>query len=103
MQVTVEGALKHGKLVTVLFWNPKGTVDQVVHSELQAVGRASGGKIAVFVATARQVGSFGSFTKAVQVNATPTILIVNSRGQASTLTGLTDVFSIDQTIGEAKK
>jgi hypothetical protein len=103
MQATVEGALKRGKLVTVLFWNPKGIVDRVVHSELQSVGRSSGGKVAVFAAVASQVGSFGSFTKAVQVNGTPTIVIVNPHGHATTLTGLTDVFSIEQAIGEAKK
>ena len=38
MQATVEGALKRGKVVTVLFWNPKGIVDQAVHRELQSVG-----------------------------------------------------------------
>jgi hypothetical protein len=103
MQVSVEGALKRGKLVTILFWNPKGIVDQVVHRELQSVGHSSGGKVAVFAAVASQVGSFGSFTKAVQVNGTPTIVIVNPRGQATTITGLNDVFSIEQAIGEAKK
>ena len=56
-----------------------------------------------FAAVASQVGSFGSFTKAVQVNGTPTIVIVNPHGHATTLTGLTDVFSIEQAIGEAKK
>jgi hypothetical protein len=103
MQATVEGALKRGKLVTVLFWNPKGIVDQAVHRELQSVGRSSGGKVAVFAAVASQVSSFGSFTKAVQVDGTPTIVIVNPHGHATTLTGLTDVFSIEQAIGEAKQ
>jgi hypothetical protein len=103
MQVTVEGALKRGKLVTVLFWNPNGIVDRAVNRELQSVGRSSGGKVAVFNAVASQVGSFGSFTRAVQVNGTPTIVIVNPHGLATTLTGLIDVFSIEQAIGEAKK
>ena len=48
--------------------------------ELDAVGHALGGKIAVHNATAAQVGSFGSITRAVQIYATPTILIVNTRG-----------------------
>jgi hypothetical protein len=103
MQVVVEGALKRGQLVTLLFWNPKGIVDRTVHRELQSVGRSSSGKVAVFAAGASQVGSFGSFTKAVQVNQTPTIVIVTPRGQAQTLTGLADVFSIEQAIGEARK
>lgn len=103
MQATVERELKQGKVVTLLFWNPKGSVDTRVRKELQAVGHALGGKIAVHDARANQVGSFGSFTRAVQVFQTPTILIVNKHGQASTLTGLTDAFSIKQAIAEAKR
>jgi len=39
----------------------------------------------------------------VQVYQTPTILIVNPKGQTTTLVGLADVFSIQQAIGEAKR
>jgi hypothetical protein len=103
MQRSVEAELKQGKVVTILFWNPKGSVDRAVQRELRAVGHALGGKIAVREAYARQVGSFGSITRAVQVDETPTILIVNRHGQTTTLAGLTDVFSIEQAIGEARK
>jgi hypothetical protein len=102
MQVTVEKELKQGKIVAILFWNPKALVDVAVHRELQAVGHSLGGKIAVHDARANQVGSFGSITQAVQVYQTPTMLIVNKRGQTTTLTGLTDVFSIEQAIDEAR-
>lgn len=102
MQVTVEGELKQGKVVTILFWNPKASVDAAVQRELQAVGHTLGGKIAVHDARADQVGSFGSITRAVQVFQTPTILIVNKRGRARTLTGLTDAFSLEQAIDEAR-
>jgi hypothetical protein len=102
-QAIVEGKLKQGNIVTVLFWNPKASVDRAVHSELQSVVHASGGKVAVVDAAASQVGSFGSFTRTVQVYQTPTILIVNPKGQTTTLVGLTDVFSIQQAIGEAKR
>ena len=34
--------------------------------------------------------------------ATPTILIVNRRGHTTTVSGLTDAFSIEQAIGEAR-
>jgi hypothetical protein len=102
MQVPVERELKQGKVVAILFWNPAAFVDAAVRRELHAVGHALGGKIAVHDARAKQVGSFGSFTRAVPVYQTPTILIVNKRGQASALTGLTDAFSIEQAIREAK-
>ena len=101
-QVAVEAELKQGKIVAVLFWNSKAPVDQAVQRELQAVGRTLGGKLAVHDARAGQVGSFGSITRDVQVFQTPTILIVNKHGQATSLTGLTDGFAIEQAIDEAR-
>lgn len=103
MQTTVEAELKQGKIVTILFWNVKSAVDRTVHGELGAVGHALGGKIAIHNATAAQVGSFGSITRAVQIYATPAILIVNTRGVASMITGLTDAFAIQQAIDEARR
>lgn len=124
MQAAVEGELKQGKVVLLLFWNPKGADDVAVHTELevllaahreiQRVGHAKqvqkllktiglelNKKIAVHYASASKVASFGSFTRAVQVYQTPTILIINRHGVTTTLTGLTDAFSIEQTIDEA--
>jgi hypothetical protein len=102
LQATVEGELKHGKVVAVLFWNPKGFVDTTVRRELQAAGRKLHGKLAVHVALAGQVGSFGSFTHTVQVYSTPTILLINTTGKTAGLTGLTDAFSIEQAVTEVK-
>jgi len=103
MQAVVEGELKHGKVVAVLFWNPKGAVDTTVRRELRAAGRAQHGKLAVHVARSNQVGSFGSFTHTVQVYSTPTILLINTKGTTSSLTGLTDSFSIGQAVKEVKR
>jgi hypothetical protein len=103
MQARVEAELKQGKIVTILFWNPKAAVDRAVQRELQGVGHALGAKISVHDAHADQVGSFGSITRTIQVDETPTILIVSKGGQTTTLTGLTDVFSIELAIGEAQK
>jgi hypothetical protein len=102
-QALVEHALKEGKVAVVLFWNPRGDDDVAVRRELQAVGQALGGKIAVYEASASQVTSFGSITREVQVYQTPTILIVNKHGQIRTLTGLADAFSIEQGIDEARQ
>ncbi len=62
-QAAVESELKQGKVVLVLFWNPKGSDDLAVHKELQVVSKQLGGKIAVHDALANQVGAFGSITK----------------------------------------
>jgi hypothetical protein len=103
MQAVVEGELKHGKLVAVLFWNPKGAVDVTVRRQLRAAGRAQHGTLAVHIARSREVGLFGSFTRTVQVYSTPTILLVNRHGETSSLTGLADAFSIEQAIKEVKR
>jgi hypothetical protein len=102
MQATVEGELKHGKVVAVLFWNPKGAVDRAVRGELRKASGSMHGKLAVQVARSSEVGSFGSFTRTAQVYSTPTILLINPKGKTSSLTGLTDAFSIEQSIKEIK-
>jgi hypothetical protein len=124
-QATVEGELKRGNVVVLLFWDPRGADDKAVHSELQllqavhrglrplrnvpvvrrllkAGGMELSSKIAVHEASASQVASFGSFTRTAQVYSTPTVMIINARGQATTLTGLTDAFSLEQAIDTAR-
>jgi hypothetical protein len=101
-QAAIEGELKRGKVVTILLWSANGSIDAVVRRELQAAGQALGGSVVVYEAHPSQVASFGSFTSAVPVYATPTILIVNRRGHTTTVSGLTDAFSIEQAIGEAR-
>jgi hypothetical protein len=103
MQARVEGELKHGKVAALLFWNPHGTVDGVVRRELQSAAHKLHGKLAISVARSSQVGSFGSFTRTVQVFGTPTILLINPAGKTASVTGLTDVFSIEQAVREIKQ
>jgi hypothetical protein len=102
MQAKVEAELKQGKVVTILFWNPKATDDAAVHRQLQSVRGRLGGAIAVHDALAGQVASFGSIIRGVQVFGTPTILLINQHGLAQTLTGYTDAYSIEQAITEVR-
>jgi hypothetical protein len=125
-QRIVEAELKQGKIVLLLFWNPKGADDASVRGELQLllaaherpralasnpkiqrVLKAFGGevhkKIAVHQALSSEVASFGTVTRGVQVYGTPTILVLNPKAQATPLTGLTDAFSIEQAIDEARR
>ena len=125
-QAAIESELKRGEMAVVLFWNPKGADDNVVHEELQILlaahhevsvhpnkaqvaklrlvtGLELEKKIAVHYASAAQVASFGTFTKTVQVYGTPTILVINKHGAVTTINGLTDAFAIEQTIDEARQ
>jgi hypothetical protein len=101
-QARVEAELKHGKVAALLFWNPSGTVDKTVRRELQATARKLHGKLAISVARSSEVGSFGTFTRTVQVYGTPTILLINPAGKTASVTGLTDVFSLEQAFKEIK-
>jgi hypothetical protein len=97
----VGAQLKSGKTVLLLFWNPGSSANQAVHSQVQAAGRSLKGKVALDFAKAREVGSFGTVTREISVLQTPTLLIINRKGLATTITGLTDAFSIEQAVREA--
>lgn len=101
-QRTVEADLAKGDVVVLLFWNPAGADDVAVHAALQPLANAHNRKVAVQYALASQVASFGSITRGVQVFATPTILVIDKRGQTTVLTGVQDTFSIEQAIAEAR-
>jgi ABC-type arginine transport system ATPase subunit len=102
-EIAVERELAQGKTVMLLFWNPKATVDREVQSQASSLAKGSKGTVTVHTALAHQVGMFGKITEVVKVYQTPTILIVNRRGVVSTLTGLTDVFSLEQAVREARR
>jgi hypothetical protein len=98
---TVGAQLKRGKTVLLLFWKPSSAADQAVHSQVQAASRSLKGKVAVDYAKAGEVGSFGTVTRDISVLQTPTLLVIDRKGLATTITGLTDAFSIEQAVREA--
>lgn len=93
--------LHSGKVVLLLFWNPKSADDVSVHHQIGVVSHSLKGKVAVHYARAREVGSFGTVTRNIDVNQTPTLLVISRKGLVTTITGLTDSFSIKQAIEEA--
>jgi hypothetical protein len=99
-QRTVEAQLAHGNVAVVLFWDAKGTDDVDVHRALRAVAKLPG--VSVDEAPASAVSSYGTVTRGVQIYETPTLLVINKRGQAAVLTGVQDAYSIEQAINEAR-
>jgi hypothetical protein len=105
-QRRVEAQLAKGDIVVLLFWSPKGADDVAVHralAQVRSAARRARRKLSVQQAPASKVAQFGTVTKGVQVNATPTILVIDKRGQAIVLTGLQDAFSVEQAIDEARQ
>jgi hypothetical protein len=100
-QRLVEGELKQGKVVVLLFWSSKGSDDVAVRNSLrQLSGRDR--HIAVHLATPGQVATFGSITRGVQVYGTPTILFVGKHGHTIVLNGLQDAYAIRQAVSDAR-
>ncbi len=100
-QKSVEASLKAGNVVLVLFWDSKGTDDLAVLNAVRSFEHGHG-KVVVQTAKASEVASFGSITRGVQVYGTPTVLVVGKRAQVTVLTGLTDAYSLEQAIAEAR-
>lgn len=94
--------LAHGQTVLLLFWNPKSSDDVSVRKEAKAVAARMNKKVALHVALPAQVGQYGSVTRGVQIFQTPTLLLIDKKGLAVTMTGLMDQYAIQQGIIETK-
>jgi hypothetical protein len=100
-QKQVESSLAAGNVVVLLFWNKKGADDVADAAAVRGVAKRSG-KTAVMLANANEVAAFGTVTRGVQIFGTPTVVVVGRHNKATVLTGLTDVFSLQQAIAEAR-
>ncbi|HEY7962392.1 MAG TPA: hypothetical protein VID29_10755 [Solirubrobacteraceae bacterium] len=102
LQAQLAGELKQGKVLLLLFWNPRSSDDVSVRNQLKAVAAKLKGRVAVHIALAGEVGRYGAVTRDVQVFGTPTLLVVGPHGLAGTVTGLVDAFGIEQAVSEAR-
>ena len=100
---TIATELHQGKTVLLLFLNPHSYDDDATAIDTTEVAYKLRHHVAAHLALAGQVNSFGSITRNIQVYQTPTLLIINPKLQVTTLTGLTDGFSIEQAVAEARK
>ena len=92
--------LAHGKVVVLLFWNPRASDDKSVHAVLREVDR-HGGKVAVHSASVSRVGDYLAITRDVQVLGSPTALVIDRKGRAKQITGFNDARAIDQAVSDA--
>ena len=97
-QKEVEAAVQKGKVALLLFWNPAGSNDRAVRSQVHAAGRKG---VVVFESSAQNVASYGAITRQMPVYGTPTILIIGPH-RTDSLVGLQDKFSIEQAIKEVR-
>jgi hypothetical protein len=96
----VLAAISAHKVVALLFFNPAGADDTAVQHELATVS-TGGGKVAKFAVPLSQLTHFGALTTRVPVDATPTLILINPQGAASSLVGFADKLEITQRISDA--
>jgi hypothetical protein len=94
----IESQLTAGKMVLVLFWEPKSKVDQYVQQQLAAAAGALRKSVDVHYVLPAQVGELGTWTQKVLIAETPTILMITPTRQVSAVAGFTDAPSIEQTV-----
>ena len=96
----VQAAMANGKVVALLFWNGNASDDRSVREEFAHVSSHAGQALLVS-APVRQVSLFSASIRGIQVLQSPTIVVVDRRHQARTLTGYTERDEIGQAVDSA--
>jgi hypothetical protein len=96
----VKRALDANKIVVLLFWNPDGTDDRRVKQAVDSLGRR-GGKVAVFSNDLSRLARYVRVTNPANVTQSPTLVVVDRKGNARTATGYLDAASVDQYVVDA--
>ncbi len=96
----VQRALAAHKVIAALFYNPAASDDQAVKKELAAVPEHSG-KVVKLTVPLSELSSYTAITNQVPVAFSPTLVVINRSGQASTIVGFADTFEIANRIAGA--
>jgi nucleoid-associated protein YgaU len=92
--------LKHGKVVVLLFWDPKGADDLAARGALRELDRHHG-KVVVRVVPITRVAQYQSITSGVKIAQSPTTLVIGRKGKTRVIVGLTETREISQAVGDA--
>jgi hypothetical protein len=98
----VAKALDAKKTVVVLFWTKGGIEDRSVKNSVDRLPRR-GGKTAAFTDKVSNLSRYTRITAAASVNQTPSMVIVNPKGQAEVLNGYYDFQTIRQFVRNASR
>ena len=96
----VKHALDAKKVVVILFWNPRAVDDRSVKSSVDRLPRR-GGKVAVFSDSVKNLSRYTRITAAASVTQTPSLVVVNRKGQAEVQTGYLDYQTLGQYVQNA--
>jgi hypothetical protein len=88
------------KVLVMLFWNPKGADDRAVHTAIKGVG-SHHGAVVVRVANVKDISRYAPITRGVDVQQSPSVVVVDRKLRGDLLTGYVDRETIDQAVSDA--
>jgi hypothetical protein len=96
LPVSVKHALDAHKTVVILFWNRRAVDDRSVKTSVDRLPHRK--HLAVFSDGVRNLSRYTRITAAASVSTTPSLVIVNPKGQAEVVAGYLDYATIRQYI-----
>ena len=98
----VRSAIRQDDVLVLLFWNKRGADDRDVRRSLRGVDRWDG-RVTVEAAPLSAISRYGRIARGLDVNQSPTIVVVDPELRAETIVGFTDTQTIDQLVVDAFK
>jgi hypothetical protein len=98
----VSKALDAKKTVVILFWNKRGVDDRSVKKSIDRLSRRKG-RVVKFTDSVKNLSRYTRITTAASISQTPSVVIVNKRGQAEVLNGYYDYQTINQFVSNASR
>jgi hypothetical protein len=96
----VARAIEAHRPVVIFFHNPKGLDDQATAEAVRAFDRRSG--VQVFTDRVESVDRYGELVSNLGVSQSPSIVIVDGRGQARLIEGYIDAETLAQEVADAR-
>lgn len=90
---TVQRALKAHKVIALLFYNPAAADDVAVKQEMRAIPTHRGAVVKLSVPLG-ELSRYAAVTNQVQVQFSPTLVLIDRHANATTIVGFTDTFEI---------
>jgi hypothetical protein len=100
LPLDVARAMADKKVLVMLFWNPKGADDRAVHAAIKGVG-SHHGAVVVHVADVKDISRYAPITRGVDVQQSPSVVVVDRKLRGDLLTGYVDRETIDQAVSDA--
>jgi len=96
----VRAAVREHKVMALLFWNPKAADDRAVQRELRdaTAGRED---VVVHAAPVSDISRYGAITRGVDVQQSPTVVVVDRTRNAEALVGYHEHAAFEQSIDDA--